>query len=394
MAESKRPAINIDDAEHIRRFSAQIRSSSGHQPFTSRGEQPIVNGAAPVPPTIDISPPNEIPLGTGHSNSMNGNALNSTTASSVSHGTETPDLTPHHIWNQGDRLARLPRAVQQTILESPQLTGIHAPHPTPESLKPSPLTGMQDSPELSQADIGRMLVNEVIASLPRSGGIEDSIWAKPRSRSSRAPISANKDRELIGLSGSQLRKTDKEEAEARERAKEHNESFERMSFKIAGTTSERPFFTTAKSENDCLVSDAPNWASGTTTTTSIFTVGTAVTAKQPSEILKSPSIHRTLFTPYTEYRSVGTQTLDDDFVKVPIISPNTQQSERRRSSDAWVKIDSLLDTSVGSPVLEATATDNLLKPESMKVLEPESVKESIVNGVTNLAIAPAVTKGK
>lgn len=386
MAESKRPAINIDDAEHIRRFSAQIRNSSGHRPFTSHGEEPILNGAAPAPPTIDISPANEIPSGTRHSNSMNGSALHSTTASSVSHGTETPDLPPHHIWNQGDRLARLPRAVQQTMLESPQLTGIHAPHPTPESLKPSPLSGVQDSPELSQADIGRMLVNEVIDSLPRSGGIDDSIWAKPRSRNSRALISANKDRELIGLSGSQLRRTDKEEAEARERAKEHNESFERMSFKIAGTTSERPFFTTAKSECDGPVSDAPLWASGTTTTTSIFTAGAAVTAKQPSETSKSSSNRGKFFTPNTEYRSIGTQTLDDGFVKVANITPNDQQSERRRSSDAWVKIDSLLDASVGSPVLKVTPAEDLL--------EPETVKESVVNAVTNLAIAPSVAKGK
>lgn len=386
MAESKRPAINIDDAEHIRRFSAQIRNSSGHQPFTWRGEQPILNGAAPAPPTIDISPANEIPSGTGHSNSMNGSALHSTTASSISHGPETPDLPPHHIWNQGDRLARLPRAVQQTMLESPQLAGIHAPHPTPESLKPSPLTGVEDSPELSQADIGRMLVNEVIDSLPRSGGIDDSIWAKPRSRNSRPPISANKDRELIGISGSQLRRTDKEEAEARERAKKHNESFERMSFKIAGTTSERPFFATAKRECDGPVSDAPQWASGTTTNTSIFTAGAAVTAKQPSETSNSSSTNRNFFAPNMEYRSIGTQTLDDGFAKVSNITPNDQQSERRRSSDAWVKIDPLPDAGMGSPVLKATATDHLL--------EPETVKKSIINAVTNRAIAPSVAKGK
>jgi hypothetical protein len=386
MAESKRPIINIDDAEHIRRFSAQIRSSSGHQSFTSRGEQPILSNAAPAPPSIDVSPANDIPSGTGHSNSVNGSALHSTTASSVSHGTETPDLPSHPIWNHGDRLAHLPRAVQQTMQESPQLSGIHAPHPTPESFKPSPLTGVQDSPELSQADIGRMLVNEVIASLPRSGGIDDSIWAKPRSRGSRAPISANKDRELIGLSGSQQRRTDKEEAEARERAKEHNESFERMSFKIAGTTSERPFFTTTKNENDGPVSDALHWAPGTTTTTSIFTVGATVTAKQPSEAPKSLSTHRTFFTPNTEYRSVGTQTLDDGFVKVSNNTSNQQQSERRRSSDAWVKIDPPPDAGVGSPVLKPTAADNLL--------EPESVKECIVNAVTNLAIAPSVANGK
>lgn len=386
MAETKRPAINIDDAEHIRRFSAQIRSSSGQQSFTSRGEPPTLNGAAPAPPAIDVSPPNDIPSGTGHSNSINGSALHSTTASSVTHGTETPDLPPHHIWNQGDRLARLPRAVQQTILESPQLTGIHAPHSTPESLKPSPLTGVHDSPELSQADIGRMLVNEVIASLPRSGGIEDSIWAKPRPRSSRAPISANKDRELVGLSRSQLRRTDQEEVEARERAKEHNQSFERMSFKIAGTTSERPFFTTADNDSDDPEPDAQNWASGTTTTMSIFTAEAAVTAKQPSETPKTPFTHQKLFTPSTEYRSIGTQTSDDGFVKVSNITPNDQQPEDRRSSDAWVKIDSLLDTDVDPPVLEATAADNNL--------EPESVKGSTVIAVTGSAIAPSAAKGK
>jgi len=384
MAESRPPAINIDDAEHIRRFSAQIRSGSGHQSFTSSRDQPILSGAGSVPLALDAPRANDIPSGTGHSNSINGSALLSTTASSVSHGAETPDLPPHPIWNQGDRLARLPRAVQQTMQESPRLSGIHAPHPTPESFKPSPLTDVQDSPELSQADIGRMLVNEVIASLPRSGGIEDSIWAKPRSKGFRAPISVHKDRELIGLTGSQQKRTDEEEAEARERAKEHNESFERMSFKIAGAPSERSFFTAANEENDGPVSNASRWAPGATTTKSIFTLESTITEKRSSETPNPPSTHKTFFSPGTEYRSVGTQTLDDGYVKVANNTSNDQQSDRRRSSDAWVKIDAARDADIGSPVLKATAADNHLESESVKI-----------DTVAKLAIPPfSEAKGK
>lgn len=245
MTNPKRPGIDIDDAENIRRFSAQIRRTAGRQASVANAEQPNLIDA-PVPSTMDFTPVNE-PSVTGHSHDANGNAPGPN-MESLNHGLGTPDLPAHPIWNEGDRLAHLPRAVQQTMQEIPYVSGVRAPHPTPETFKPAPLSDIQNSPELSEADKGRMLVNEVVASLPCSGGIEDSIWAKPRVRGSRMPNVTDGDQKLTGYWG--LLGTQQTDKEARERGKEHNKNYERMSFKIADAPSERTFVTSADKENN------------------------------------------------------------------------------------------------------------------------------------------------
>ena len=407
MAKPKPPTINIDDAEHIRNFSAHIRKTSGHPAFPPGRE---LSTADRTPPPTNIAPnhANAAPAGDGNVDKDGDRPLHSSSQAtpSTETGPEEPSFDP--VPDQVHRPNQLPRAVQQIKDESPQLKGIQAPHPTPESFKPSPLTGVQHLPDPpSNEEIG-MAISQVLSSLPNaSKGIEDSIWATrgPRSRTSNALT--DKDGKLIGLTVNQEKKSHKEEAEARAREKEHNENFERMSFKIAEspwfgrkytgkplTQEEKPKeplsildprlaeqLSAAMKENEAFGkkevanwgpdassgSDKPRWAPGNTMTKSIFTsIATsaaqekAVSAKTHSAVPDVPTSH----IERVEYRSIGTQTYDEDFVVHTSNAPHPQ-AERRSSSDAWVKVDPPQDVGVKRSDLKVVASEQM-KPRSVE----------------------------
>lgn len=203
MSSSNRTAIDIDDAETIRKFSEHIHRASSHQASATENRQSANEG------------------------SYNGNAHATAPAETSPFSNETLFERPHahHNMEHVDGQAPHPRALQQVLDESPQLKGIQAPHPTPESHRPSPSLGAEEPPDYSNEEVG-MALNHVFGSLPNAGkyGIDDSIWAKktrPRT------IIARQD-------------------EARKRSAEHNDTFERMSFKVADAPSKlNPFIGNA-----------------------------------------------------------------------------------------------------------------------------------------------------
>lgn len=429
MTQPNRPPIDIDDAEHIRKFSAQIRKTSGNPAFPSAPgptlERPnITRGPVGRPPegpaslslpqdegthapsapvTTTPSPGDGTPSNADHEKDEDGQAVDSATTPSPA-DTDSTDLPPHPIFDYGNRLHQLPRAVQQLIGQSPQMSGLLAPHPTPESFKPSPMTELQhlEDPPTNE-EIG-LAIGQVLDSLPNAGkyGIEDSIWANggPRSRATYPPRASVQDGQLIGLSAMPERKSEKEMAEARAREKEHNENFERMSFRIAespwfgrkytgnfGTQDKKPepeqdpkdtpiserLSAKIMKENDrpqelnkrptylgpfaSLDSEEVKWAPGHTTTKSIFTPKSSFTAKDRFDTPMSPSAVSTVSTAAYKYRSIGTQTNDEDVVKVVPPALPKPQTERRPSSDAWVNIDSPLTIAVDQSGLKVTASE-------------------------------------
>ena len=407
MAKPNPPTIDIDDAEHIRNFSAHIRKTSGHPAFAPARGQSTADRTSP-PTNIAPNHANAAPAGYENADGGGGRTLRSSSQGTPSTETGHEELSQYPTPNPEHRLNQLPRAVQQIKDESPQLKGIQAPHPTPESFKPSPLTGVQHLPDPpSNEEIG-MAISQVLSSLPNaSKGIEDSIWASrgPRSRTSIALT--DKDGKLIGLTAHQEKKSYKDEAEARAREKEHNENFERMSFKIA----ESPWFgrkytgkplaqeekpkeplsvldprlaeqlSAAMKENGAFGkpteevanrdpdassgSDQPRWAPGNTTTKSIFTSTSATpkkveSAKTHSAVPDVSSNH----IKRVEYRSIGTQTYDEDFVVHTSNTPHPQ-AERSSSSDAWVKVDPPQDVGFKRSVFKAVASEQV-KPQSVE----------------------------
>ena len=354
MATPNRPTINVDDAENIRKFSSQIRRTSGQQAFPSGRGQSNTNGAPPVPSVSATTSSNGIPSNAGQANIDGDRALSLTPASKPSTENGTPELPPHALSDQGPRLTHLPRAVQQIMDESPQLKGIQAPHPTPESFKPSPITGVQHLPEPTNEEAG-LIINEVLSSLPNAGkfGLEDSMWA-PRQRRPKdpnAPRFSDTDGKLIGLTAKQEKKNDKDEAEARERAKEHNQNFERMSFKIA---------------------DSPSL--GKTYAGNSFTKEKKGNYLSPLQDT-SAATHR--------HRSVGTQTSDKDFAVIPKPTLPEQGAERRGSSEEWVKINQPRDALAKPSDIKAAAFNNF---------ERRSVKEDIGKAIANLEISSPAPK--
>ena len=429
MAESNGQAIDIDSAEHIRKITAMIRKTSGNPAFPStpgsvRAPSNITHTPDAAPPgaptghrkstdapsapiTATASPANGTPSSVGHAADEGDRALASAALATPSPAdTDSTDLPHHPMFDYGNRLNQLPRAVQNIIGESPQLSGVRAPHSTPVSFKPSPMTEVQhleDPP--SNEEIG-MAIGHVLDSLPNAGkyGIEDSMWAPrgPRARMTYPPKASITDGQLLGHYAMQDKKTEKEIADARAREKEHNETFERMSFKIADspwwgkkytgrftTQEEKPKSVSepqqiaglseatskGKDETNQLSENLANdddsesdkalldreyngdlWAPTKITHKSIFTPESSFTAKDHTKAVSSPLTKSKIPTATYQSRSIGTQYCEDDFIKVAQAAVSEQQAERRRSSDAWVKVKAPSDVAVEQVVPKATTT--------------------------------------
>lgn len=141
MAQPNRPSLNIDDAENIRKFSSLIRrSASGQKAFPSSHER----GNADAPSTKPSQDSSHVasPGSPEQGHADADPALNSN-STMITPEVTTPELPAHQLFEHAHlhRLQQLPRAVQQLRSESPSLNGIQAPHSTPQSFRPSPITG-------------------------------------------------------------------------------------------------------------------------------------------------------------------------------------------------------------------------------------------------------------
>ena len=354
MANPGRAPLHYDDAENIRKFTAQIRRVSGRPAFPS-----------------------------GHGEPQNGdvNGTASTVASGSNNEALAENLPTQGVFEHGDRPALHPRALQQVLDASPQLKGIRAPHPTPESHRPSPAVVADEPPQFSHEEIGQAMM-QAFDSLPSTGGIEASIWAKkgPVRRNYEPKFSDIEGKRML-LRGTQGEKNNNKE-EARKRSQEHNENFERMSFKIADTPSQEKTFPnkhysqTDKDSYDPMSPDKQDEKPRTVYQPSYkealsegFSSGIIKSLTSPSDTLPKIMLSSGQ-TDSTGYRSnlakeerrhhTGTQTVDEDYVLVPEsqISPG-EGFEQHGASKGSVEIDWTNVTLPADSVIEAAINHKL-----------------------------------
>ncbi|KAL8830549.1 MAG: hypothetical protein Q9191_001372 [Dirinaria sp. TL-2023a] len=356
-----------DEAENIRKFTAQIRRASGQPAFPSGPE--ATSGAA--------------------------------FASASGNENHTDDEYRHRFFDEGGRIPLQPRALQQVMDESPQLKGIRAPHPTPESHRPSPSVGAEDPSEFSNDEI-HLAMTKALMAWPTSGGLEASIWAN-KEGPLRKSIAPNVEKKSIAPGTKQGEKVNAEEA--RKRSQEHNENFERMSFKIAEAPSHGKTFASkpiAKSDNNGYTAEKPRVTKQPSYKEALgegFSSGIIKTLTSPlsdrntlsSEHLPS-SASESNGAKEDRHYSVGTQTETDEYVFVsePKLSTDSRQ-EHRDARKSWVKVSwasSMLppDFVIEEAIHAHFQRAKLAHERALELLKSTVSKEEVVERLVNMGI--------